>query len=142
MAKGMEGHVIICGYGVVGQKIAEQLSEHGISFVIVELDQYKAEALMEQGYNVVRGDATKSSVLKSAGLETAKAIAAVLNEDAKNLFIVITARDIRKDIVIASRANDEFVREKLIEAGANHIVMPQITASKEIIREILKMRSR
>lgn len=142
MVKGMEGHVIICGYGVVGQKIAEQLSEHNVSFVIIDTDQGKVDTLTEQGYNVVRGDATRSNVLKSAGLETAKAIAAVLDEDAKNLFIVITARDIRKDIVIASRANDEFVREKLIEAGANHIVMPQITASKEIIREILKTRSR
>lgn len=142
MGKGIEGHVIVCGYGIVGQKIVEQFVEHNVSFVIVDIDMNKVESLKEMGYNTVLGDATRSSTLKSAGIESAKAVAAVLDDDAKNLFIVITARDLRKDIVIATRANDEFVREKLIEAGANHIVMPQITASREIIREIIRMRAK
>jgi voltage-gated potassium channel len=72
---------------------------------------------------------------------SARAIAIVLDDDAKNLFTVITARDMRKDVFIATRANDAFVREKLIEAGANRIVMPQITASKEIMKEISKKGS-
>ena len=141
MARKTEGHVIICGYGVVGSKIVEQLLESGVSFVVVDTDLQKAEKLRGLGYSVVVGDATKSSVLKEAGIEGAKAVAVVLDNDAKNLFTVITARDLRKDIFIATRANDEFVKEKLIEAGANHIVMPQVTASKEILKEISKMRS-
>jgi voltage-gated potassium channel Kch len=142
MARKTEGHVIVCGYGIVGSKIVEQLLESGVGFVVVELDPHKAESLKGMGYNVVNGDATRSSVLREAGIEGARAVAAVLDNDAKNLFIVITARDMRRDIFIATRANDEFVREKLVEAGANQIVMPQITASKEIIREISKLRER
>ena len=142
MARRIEGHVIVCGYGIVGSKIVEQLLEGGVSFVIVDTDTQKTEMLRGMGYNVVSGDATRSSVLREAGIEGARAVAAVLDNDAKNLFIVITARDMRKDIFIATRANDEFVREKLVEAGANQIVMPQITASKEIIREISKIRER
>jgi voltage-gated potassium channel Kch len=141
MARKTEGHVIVCGYGIVGSKIVEQLQESGVGFVVVETDPQKAERLRGAGYSVVLGDATRSSVLKEAGIEGAKAVAVVLDNDAKNLFAVITARDMRRDIFIATRANDEFVKEKLIEAGANHIVMPQVTASKEILKEILKMRS-
>ena len=141
MARKME-HVIVCGYGVVGSKIVEQLIESGVAFVVVDLDAEKVERLRALGHSAVVGDATRSSVLREAGLDSARAIAAVLDNDAKNLFIVITARDIRKDVFIATRANDEFVREKLVEAGANQIVMPQITASKEIMKEIAKIRER
>lgn len=141
MARKSEGHVIVCGYGIVGTKIIEQLLEKGVSFIIIDTDASKVERLRAVGYNVVLGDATKSSVLREAGIEGAKAIAVVLDNDAKNLFTVITARDMRKDIFIATRANDEFVKEKLVEAGANQIVMPQVTACKEILKEISKMRS-
>ena len=141
MARKSEGHVIVCGYGIVGTKIIEQLLEKGVCFIIIDTDASKVERLRAVGYNVVLGDATKSSVLREAGIEGAKAIAVVLDNDAKNLFTVITARDMRKDIFIATRANDEFVKEKLVEAGANQIVMPQVTACKEILKEISKMRS-
>lgn len=142
MARGMENHVIICGYGIVGEKIAEELEEKGVNFVVIDIDSHLADLLGEKGYNVICGDATRTLVLKEAGILNAKAIAAVLDDDAKNLFIVVTARDMRKNLFIATRANDEFVREKLVEAGANHIVMPQVTASKEIMKEISKMRGK
>lgn len=138
---GLEDHVIICGYGAVGQKVAEVLSEHNIRFVIIETDPKKAEQLKETGHTVIEGDATYSVMLKNAGIETAKAIAIVLDDDAKNLFTVLAARDLNKKIFITARANDEFVREKLIEAGADYIVMPQATASKEIISELSKTRT-
>ncbi|MEM3841394.1 MAG: NAD(P)-binding protein [Candidatus Micrarchaeaceae archaeon] len=129
-------HIIICGYGVVGQKIGEVLSEHRIDFVIVEKDESLAAKLEEQGLKVLRGDATASKALKEAGIAGAKAIAVVMDNDAKNLFAVLTARDLNKKIFIVTRANDDFVREKLIEAGADYIVMPQKAASKEIINEL------
>ncbi|MDE1865411.1 MAG: NAD-binding protein [Candidatus Micrarchaeota archaeon] len=142
MGKRAEGHVIVCGYGIVGTKIVEQLLEKGVAFIIIDTDAAKVEKLRDAGYNVMLGDATRASVLKEAGIEGAKAIAVVLDNDAKNLFTVITARDMRKDIFIATRANDAFVKEKLVEAGANQIVMPQITACNEIMKEISKMRAR
>lgn len=142
MAKGigLDGHVIVCGYGVVGQKVVEVLAEHNVHFIVIELDSKKVEHIRELGYNVIEGDATYSRVLKSAGIETAKAIAVVLDDDAKNLFAVLAAHDLNKRLFIAARANDEFVREKLIEVGADYIVMPQRTASKEIVNEIIKAK--
>ncbi|MDE1868462.1 MAG: NAD-binding protein [Candidatus Micrarchaeota archaeon] len=137
-AKGMNGHVIICGYGIVGQKIADVLSEHSIPFVIIDNTTLRVEKLRELGMGVIDGDATHSKTLKAAGVETAKAIAIAIDDDAKSLFIVLTARDLNKKIFITARANDEFVREKLIEAGADYVAMPQKAASKEIVKELLK----
>ncbi|MDE1870783.1 MAG: NAD-binding protein [Candidatus Micrarchaeota archaeon] len=138
---GLEGHVIVCGYGVVGQKIVDVLLEYNMSFVVIENDQKKIQMLRELGYNVIEGDATYSRTLKSAGIENAKAIAVALDDDAKNLFTVLAAHDLNKRLFIAARANDEFVREKLVEVGADYIVMPQRTASSEILKEIKKLKS-
>jgi len=137
----MEGHVIVCGYGTVGQKVIDVLYEHSVHFVVIELDPKKVEHLRELGYNVIEGDATYSKTLKSAGIDNAKAIAVVMDDDAKNLFTVLAAHDINKRLFIAARANDDFVREKLIEAGADYIVMPQRAASKEIVSELLKTKA-
>jgi voltage-gated potassium channel len=134
----LSGHTIVCGYGVVGQRIVETLLEHGIKFVIVEYDHEVAKKSIEKGYTVIEGDATSSHVLKNAGVATAKAIAIAMDNDAKNLFAVLTARDMNKNIFIATRANDRLVREKMIEAGADYIVMPQNSASDEIVAEITK----
>ncbi len=100
---GMEGHVIVCGYGIVGQKVVEVLSERNINFVVIELDPKKVEHLKELGCTVIEGDATYSRVLKSAGIENAKAIAIVLDDDAKNLFTVLAAHDLNKRLFITAR---------------------------------------
>ncbi|MCW6159855.1 MAG: NAD-binding protein [Candidatus Micrarchaeales archaeon] len=134
----MRNHVIVCGYGTVGAKVVDVLVESNVPFIVIDADPKKVERVKELGYKVIEGDATLSRVLKDAAIDAAKAIAVIMDNDAKNLFGVLTARDISKNIFIATRANDEFVREKLVEAGADYIVMPQKVASKEIIKELFK----
>ncbi len=134
----LENHVIVCGYGVVGQKVAEVLISRNIRFIVIDVDPKKAEHVRELGYAALEGDATHSKTLRDAGIEGAKAIAITMDDDAKNLFTVLTARDLNKKLFITARANDDFVREKLVEAGADFIVMPQRAASAEIIRELEK----
>ncbi|MGC8669561.1 MAG: NAD-binding protein [Candidatus Micrarchaeia archaeon] len=138
MVKNINNHVIVCGFGILGRKIVDVLAEHGVKFLIVDIDPKVMSIIKEYGYEYVEGDATRSKVLREANIENAKAIAIALDDDAKNLFIVLTARDLNKDIFIAARANDEFVRGKLIEAGADYVVMPQKAASREIVDELLK----
>ncbi|MEM0149624.1 MAG: NAD(P)-binding protein [Candidatus Micrarchaeaceae archaeon] len=138
MSKNPGGHVIVCGFGILGQKVVDVLAEHSIKFVIIEIDPKVVGVIKEYGYEVVEGDATRSRTLRKANIETAKAIAIAMDDDAENLFTVLTARDLNKDIFIAARANDEFVRNKLVEAGADYVVMPQKAASKEIVDELLK----
>ncbi len=134
----LENHVVVCGYGVVGQKIVEVLEEHGIDFVIVEIAPQVVDHVKELNYKIVIGDATTSRALRMASITTAKAVAIVMDNDAKNLFAVLTARDLNKNIFIATRANDALVREKMVEAGADYIAMPQKSASDEILGELAK----
>ncbi|MCL4411529.1 NAD-binding protein [Candidatus Marsarchaeota archaeon] len=134
----LEGHVIVCGFGVVGQKVVEVLEEHGIPFVIIEIMPQVVEHIRELDYRVIAGDATASRVLRMASIATAKAIAIVMDNDAKNLFAVLTARDLNKNIFIATRANDAMVREKMLEALVRNIATPQKSASEEIFGEITK----
>ncbi|MGC8648739.1 MAG: NAD-binding protein [Candidatus Micrarchaeia archaeon] len=134
----LKNHTIICGYGIVGEKIAEILKERNIPFVIIDSDQKVIEKAEAQEIKAIYGDATGSKTLKEAAIEFAKTIAIVMDDDAKNLLTTLTARDLNRDIFIATRANSDFAREKLIEGGANYIVMPQKVASKEILKEIFK----
>lgn len=135
---GLKDHVIVCGYGVVGQKVMDVLIEKGTPFIIVDVNPSVTERVHEMGHKALTGDATLSKTLRDAGIDNAKAIAIAMDNDAKNLFCVLTARDLNSSLFIATRANDDFVREKLVEAGADFIVMPQKSASKEIVRELLK----
>ena len=136
----IKDHVIICGFGIVGEKVVETLAGRGISFIVIENNPQTANRIRELGYNVIEGDATTSKALKDANIENAKAIAIVMDDDAKNLFSVLTARDLNTKVFIATRANDLFVKEKLVEAGADYVVLPQRSASKEILEELAKNR--
>jgi voltage-gated potassium channel Kch len=134
----LSDHVIVCGFGVVGESVVRVLVEHNVKFVIIDKDQKKIDLANSFGYPVVEGDATLSKVLRNAGIAKAKAIAIVMDNDAKNLFCVLTARDLNQNIFISTRANDTFIREKLAEAGANQVVLPNGSASREIVGEITK----
>ncbi len=134
----LKDHVIVCGYGIVGQRVVETLVENGVPFIVIELDSQKVDNVKKRGYEALQGDATKERMLKDAGIKSAKAVAIVMDNDAKNLFAVLAAKDLNEGIFIATRANDDAVREKLVEAGADYIVMPQKAASEEITEEIIK----
>ncbi|MCL4381345.1 MAG: NAD-binding protein [Candidatus Marsarchaeota archaeon] len=134
----LKDHVIICGFGIVGEKIADILNEYKIPFIVIEIDEKKIEQLKKYDYNFIEGSATKSKNLKDANIKSAKAIAVVMDDEAKNLFTVITAKDLNNGLFIATRTNDVLIKDRIIEAGANYVVMPQKIASKEIIDEIVK----
>jgi voltage-gated potassium channel len=134
----LRDHVIVCGYGLVGEKIVEILLQHNIDFVVIDTDSKKIELLNEKGIAAIQGDATSSKVLRSAGIDRAKAIAVAMDDDAKNLFTVITAKSLNDKIIIATRANDEFLKDKLKEAGAEFVATPNKSASDELFKELSK----
>ena len=134
----LSDHIIVCGYGLVGEKIVDILLQHNIDIVVIDADKTKTDMLNERGIHAIFGDATSSKVLKLAGVEKARAIAIAMDDDAKNLFAVITARSLNDKIVIATRANDEFLKDKLKEAGARFVATPNKSASDELFRELTK----
>lgn len=134
----LSDHVIVCGYGLVGEKIVEILQQHGIDIVVIDKDKEKVDSLIEKGVHALVGDATSSKVLRMAGVERARAIAVAMDDDAENLFAVITAKSLNSKIIIATRANDEFLKDKLKEAGAEFVATPNKSASEELFKEFTK----
>lgn len=121
----MQDHIIICGYGRNGQEAAHKLTAYNKEFVIVEMDadiverhEYDAEILF------VNGNANEDEVLEKAGIARASTLICALPEDADNLFIVLSARQLNGKLKIISRASVETSRKKLLLAGADSVVMP------------------
>jgi voltage-gated potassium channel len=131
-------HTIICGYGRVGQRIAEEFLRSEASCVIVDKDPEEVEAAREAGLLAVEGDAIEDEDLRAAGLDRAKALVAALDSDANNLYVTLSARNARPDLLIVSRASDEDAERKLRLAGADRVVMPYSTAGRVMANLVLK----
>lgn len=122
----LQGHVVVCGYGRNGQQAAQTLRVHGQPFVVIEQD----EEVVEDGLGYqpdliyVIGDSTDDEVLKRAGVQKAKALITTLPDDADNVFIVLSARDLNSKIQIISRASGSSSVTKLKKAGADSVIMP------------------
>lgn len=119
----LSGHIIICGYGRNGKQAAQKLGIYDRPFVVVE----KNKALIERHNEEVLfiyGNANEDEVLLESGIERAHSIIVALPNDADNLFVVLSARQINKSINIISRASQETSYKKLKLAGANNVIMP------------------
>jgi voltage-gated potassium channel len=121
----MENFVIICGFGRVGKQVAHDLKRSGQPFVIIDQDESTiGENELAEGYIFIKGDSTNDDVLHAAGIRKARAIISCLPKDADNLYVVLTARESRKDILIISRATQSSALTKLKIAGSDHVIMP------------------
>ncbi len=99
----LEDHIIICGFGRIGLILARKLTEARIPFVIIDNNPDRVAAAEERGYLVRLGSAADEVVLESAGIHRAKALATVLPDDAINVFITLTARNLNTNMIILSR---------------------------------------
>jgi len=115
-------HVIICGWGRVGRSIAAEVAETGRPFVVIDHDE---DRLADTTQPTVFGDATEDDVLVAAGIERASALVAAVDADAANSFITLSARALRPDLFIVTRARSLDSEEKLRRAGADRVVNPQ-----------------
>ncbi len=120
----LEGHVIICGYGRIGQLVARKLKRDRESFIILDNDVERVTMAREQGYLIYQGNATDETDLESVGIHRAKSLATVLPNDAANVFITLTAREMNPSLMILARGEMPSTEKKLRLAGANHVVLP------------------
>ncbi len=120
--KSMRDHYIVCGFGRMGRTICQQLSRHRLPLVVVDQDDQAAAECEQQGWLCVCGDATEDRVLVEAGIERARGLAVVLDSDADNLYVVLSARLISPGLQIIARAADEIGARKMERAGANRVV--------------------
>jgi voltage-gated potassium channel Kch len=117
----MKNHIILCGYGNVGQRIYEQLKEKGEKFIIVEEEPTRVAYLVDHGIQVISGDATTADTLLRANINEAKAMVLTMH-DATNIMVVIAAKRINPTIYIVSEVEDIRNLEVLRKVGADEIV--------------------
>lgn len=138
----MKNHYVVCGGGVTGTVVLEELVDTRHDVVVIERDPDRAEAIRQRfpKVPVLVGDATEDSLLLEAGLDRAIGLAAALPSDRDNVFLIITARRIRKDpaLRIVSLASDKEVREKLEAAGAQGVVAASHIGGLRIASELFR----
>jgi len=121
----LKGHYIVCGIGQIGKHIADELQKTGRPFVAIDADEEICGELAEKEMLFVRGDATNSSILKTANAANAKGVFCSLHTDAENLLLILTAKGINPALRIVSKAEEDESEEKMVRAGADGVVLPK-----------------
>lgn len=131
-------HYIVCGYGQMGQIIVGELSKHGIPVVVIDSDQSLLIKTREKGVMLLPEDAMEEENLLAAGILRAKGLVSVVNRDTDNVFIVLTARDLNKNLWIFARAGSPDTEKRLTKAGADRVVSPFSIGAQSIAHQILR----
>jgi voltage-gated potassium channel len=122
---GLRDHFIVCGYGQVGRTVVEQLNRLKIPFVLIETNEGICRQLLKEGLFVLQGDAKRHDVLKMAGIAQAHGICIVIDNDADNLYITVTARSLNPGVKIITRAGQQRYAEAIRNSGADEVIIPE-----------------
>jgi voltage-gated potassium channel len=134
MIDSLTGHHIVCGFGRVGRQVGHDLSAAGADFVVVDSDPENKPRAEAVGVSFIEGDASQDAVLREAGIARARSIIVCADSDANNVFITLTARELRADIAIVARAAVEDTEKKLKRAGADRVISPYKSSGTEMAR--------
>ena len=134
----LKNHVIICGYGRMGQALAAELFENEVPFVIIDREEERIAQIEADGYLSMRGDATDENVLERVGIERASTLATVLPQDALNVFITLTARNLAPHVRIIARGEQLSTEKKLLHAGADEVILPATIGALRIAHSIVE----
>jgi len=133
----LDTHAIICGYGRIGVQLAKALSEARHPFVIIEREAAKAEEARTAGYLTITGEATHEDVLMQGRIDRARVLVCALPNDAANVFITLSARNLNPAVQIIARGEAPTTESKLFHAGANKVVLPTHIGAERITELIL-----
>ncbi|HEU5215542.1 MAG TPA: potassium channel protein [Gaiellaceae bacterium] len=134
----LHDHFIICGYGRVGRRVADEFRATGVQYLVLDFHEDAVAAAREDGALMLEGDATRDENLRRAGLDRARGLVAASDSDADNLYVVLSARAERPDLTIVARASGEDAERKLALAGADRVVLPYTTAGHVMANLVLK----
>lgn len=138
MLSKMSQHIVVAGFGRMGEHVCRELALKKKKFVIIENDPQRFALAEEKGYNVTREDATSEEVLRTLRIDKAVIFIALLSSDADNMFSILNARDLNPKVFIITRALQGRNEKKLCKMGANRVISPYELSSKRIVNTVLK----
>ena len=134
----LRDHFIVCGFGRVGEQVAVELQNQGYKCLVVDNDRELIGQIEQAGILGIAGDATLDSTLHQAGIEHARGLVASLNSDADNLYVILSARKLKPDLIIVGRSSAVDAEEKLVMAGADRVVSPYNMAGHRIVNQLIR----
>ncbi|HEY3330596.1 MAG TPA: cation:proton antiporter [Capsulimonadaceae bacterium] len=132
------GHIVVCGYGRMGQQVVKDFLRQSVPFVVVEDNPEQLPKLQEANLPHVVGNASQDDVLIKAGIKRAKGLISVASTDEANVFIVLTARVLNPNLYIVARSILEENEDKLRRAGADKVMSPYILGGHRIATAVTK----
>jgi voltage-gated potassium channel len=133
----LKDHIVIAGLGRVGRQAAAELHDSKIRFVILDPRPEAQHFAHQHDYPHILGDASDDEMLLRAGIQRAKGLIVTTGDDANNLYIVLSARVLKADLYIVSRAVDDSSIPKLVRAGANRAISPYAIGGRRLAHLIL-----
>ena len=138
MIDSFSDHYIVCGFGRVGRQVSRDLRAAGAQHVVVDPSPLNRQAAVSAGVPLIESEPADDEVLLQAGIGRAQGVIACVDSDAENIFITLTARELRSDIFIIARASAEDSEKKLLRAGADRVISPYKTSGSEMARVALR----
>lgn len=132
--KALHDHFILCGFGRVGKGIAHTLKQEGATFVVIDKNEESFAKAQQLEYLAIQDDGTKDEVLKKARIDQARGLIAAFGDDADNTYVILSARELNPTIPIIARANNEDAIKKLQQAGATHVIAPEVIGGQQMAR--------
>ena len=134
----MKRHVIVVGYGRVGQEIAHAIIRRGFPCVVIDYNPARVEIARHDGCAAIQGDATHAGILQRAGIANARMVAATLPDLPSVLQVVHVARQLNPRVRVLARTHDARSIRHLKDAGAHEVVQPEFEAGLEMVRQALR----
>jgi voltage-gated potassium channel len=139
MVSDLKDHTIVCGSGMMATVVLERLMRKRVPVVLVD-DRPDQLAMLRQKYRsllTIEGKATNELTLAEAGLVAARHVVAAMDSDVDNLLVVITCKDVGRDITVLARANDVSIANRMRKAGADEIISPCLLSGNRVAEVIL-----
>jgi voltage-gated potassium channel len=134
----LNDHVIVCGYGRLGRVVCDELRRKNRSVVVIDVDETLTSAAIAAGHVALAGDAADEAVLKAGGIDRARFLVAALPNDAQNVFITLTARNMNPNVRVIARGEQPTTERKLLQAGAQRVVLPASIGGQRIAAMVTK----
>jgi voltage-gated potassium channel len=134
----LRDHIIVCGYGRVGRRAGDELREAGVAYVVLDFSEEALEHAREYDVPFVDGSGSEDEDLVKAGIDRARGILVASDDDGDNLYITLSVKARRPDMIVIARGSSEEAERKLKLAGADRVVTPYTTAGRVMAQLMIK----